>query len=346
MKTRNLRGDILRLFSNRGLFSLSMLFLLLFLGACSDDEDYGRKEFLIISETVDKEPTQDVYCKIEGGKDTLYIFSNVEYKYFFQSDNEDSEWVKIVSSDYLSDIGATRLILDIQPIGEDLLKRTGTMSFASSENYLGKFIPFNQGFATRLKEDFSWLKYGSDNPLETDKETGLEAWTETQTKNGWKTTISIDEASRCFGKNGYVKLGDESLGADLISPFTNGIINDTILYLSFDAVAFTSEDGVKDKNKLTVNIIGGGTFADGTSSVEIPLNYYDISDENLVETMWKDSRNRLFIVNGKDSPFTGDTRIQFITGESIESGGGNRVFIDNVNLFIVDENSYYLLDQQ
>lgn len=347
MKTPILKRQFPVLFF-RGFVSVlcAVSFLLIF-GSCDDDKDYSRKEFLIVSESIEKEATQGVYCKIEGGKDTLYVFSNVEYEFFFQTSDKDEEWIKVLSSDYLSDLSATRLILEINPRGDDLLKRTGVLSFSSEENYLGQFVAFNQGFAHRLHDDFTWLKYGTNSPFDTSKETLMKDWSDAQKEYGWQSDIieGLDNAL-CYGKNGYLKLGDEFNGANLISPYTNGVITDTVLLLTFNAVAFISEEGIKDNNKLTVDILDGGLFTDGTNTCNIDLNYYDYADRNLASNMWNNTEYRMYIVNTKKSPFTGDTRVQFKTDEDIAVAGRNRIFIDNVTLFIIDRNSYYLADYE
>ncbi|NDV78737.1 hypothetical protein [Dysgonomonas sp. 511] len=323
------------------MFSFSLLFI-----SCDDDKEYGRGEFLIVSETKEKEATSGVYCKIEGGEDTLYVFSNVDYKLFFQTADKDEEWIKVLSSDYLSDIQATRIILEVSPRGDDLVKRTGVMSFSSEENFLGQFVSFNQGFNTRLKEDFTWLRYGTASPFDESKETLIENWTDVQKAYGWKSTTADGNTSAyCYGKSGYVKLGQTFSGADLISPYTNGVIKDTILMLSFDAVAYVSEMGVKDNNTLTVNILDGGEFVDGTTSKTIDIGYYDHTNRDVPGTMWNDARYHMLIVSRESNLFTGDTRVQFVTGNDITTGTLNRMFIDNVSLYIIDEKSYYLAEE-
>lgn len=315
--------------------------------ACDDDKDYSRSEFLIVSESTEQIPTPNVYCKIEGGEDTLYVFSNVEYKYFFQTDDKDDKWVKILKSDYLPELKATRLIIEIEPRGDNLEKRTGTLSFSSKENFFGQFIPFNQGFSHRLNENFSWLKYGTNSPFDISKETLIKNWTNAQIEYGWKSTIENGYNNAfCYGKNGYIKLGTDILGADLITPYISTIVKDTVLLLTFDAVAFTSENGIKDNNKLTVNILDGGVFPDGSTSKKIDLGYYDHTDKNITSSMWNNAEHKLFIMSDKEKPLTGSTRVQFVTGTDIVSGQNNRLFIDNINLFIVDWRSHYLIEKQ
>lgn len=324
-----------------------VLFALVFMQAlvsCDDDKSYERKEFLIVSESVEKNPVKNVYCKVEGGRDTLYVFSNVEYKYLFETDDEEEEWVRIVSSDYLPEIEATRLIFEINPRGDDYLMRTGTLSVASQENYIGQFIPFNQGFNTRLSEDFSWLKYGTANPFDMDKDTPIKSWSDAQVKYGWQSTGDENKNAFCYGKNGYVRLGKEDMGADLISPYTNGIANDTILLLTFNAVSFVAETGEKDNNKLTVSILDGGVFASGKNTTNIELEYYDHTDPDLDVNMWNGTKHHIYIKNDESNPLTGNTRIRFITGTDVASGARNRLFIDNINLFIIDGKSHYLAE--
>lgn len=317
--------------------------------ACDDEEVGSRSDFVVISETPEKTPLASLFCKIEGGLDTLYVFSNVEYEMFFQTAVKGEDWIKVVASDYQSDIQAVRLILDIAPVDKTFEKRTGTLSFVAKEQYLGQFLPVNQGFNTHYGSNFSWLSYGEQtgNPYVTDKEAIFDKWSPAQKGYNWTSTyaLELDSTAFCYGLYGYVKLGNDTVGGDLISPFSaNTIVRDTLLILSFDAVAFTSIEGVQDNNKLTVQLQNGGVFSDGTTSRVLDLGHIDHTSKNPGKDMWIDARYNFVIKNTPEKPFTADMKVRFATGDhqTIPSSGGNRVFMDNIYLYRLDANSYYL----
>jgi hypothetical protein len=335
-----------RHYSGKTILSCMLLATLTLFAACKDDEVEGRSDFLTVSQTTEKTDIPSVYCGIEGGESVLYVFSNVAFESFFQTSDKDDEWVSIVSSDYLADIGATRLTLKINPLEGTLLKRTGTFSFVSKERYLGKFLPFSQGFITRMTDDFKWLAYGSANTGPYDAtEKIIGEWTATQKATGWDATYLLEKDSTafCYGRMGYVRLGNDTIGGDLISPyFPIAVAKDTMLIVSFNAVAYTSETGVTDNNRLTVEIQNGGVFSNGETSTTLELGHIDPNAKNLATAMWDNSTHNLLIKRTDANPFTGDMKIRFVTGDNILTSGGNRVFLDNISLYVVDRNSYYL----
>ena len=317
--------------------------------SCDDKKEYSRSDYLIISETKRKEDiTSKIFCNISGGLDTLYVFSNVEYEVFFQSDEED--WVKIISEEHMSDLGATRLIIEINPMGDfDYRRRTSSLSFSSKENYLGQFISLVQGFNTRLDETFSWLRYGMADPLDEQRETLIGNWSVSEKENEWTASdLFHDGIAYTYGKNGYVKLGSETKIGDLVTPYLTGMANDSVLLVSLDAIAYISPLNVKDNNRLTVNILSGGQFQDKSTSKTFELNYYDPVDDDLVLNMWKDGHIEFYVISDLDNPISGTTRFQFIAGdgEPVDPEadyGQSRVFIDNVAIYVVNEDYYYLV---
>jgi hypothetical protein len=317
--------------------------------SCKNDEVDGRKDFIIVSETPEKTAVSSIYCPIEGGQITLYVFSNVDYKWFFQTSDADDQWVSVVSSNYLSDIGATQLTLQIMPLKGTFMRRTGTFSFTSEEHFLGAFPVLVQGFNTCMAENFDWLAY-SGTPFVEGRL--INEWSAQQKDFGWTSTVieAKNSTAFCYGKLGYVKLGNDTIGGDLISPFSqNSITKDTLLILSFNAVAFTSESGDEDNNLLTVQVLDGGIFSNGETSLTLELGNVDPNAKNLTTAMWDNSRQSLFIKITSDRPFTADMKIRFITGngvteDDILASARNRVFIDNVTLYIVDRKSHYLAE--
>jgi len=317
-----------------------MLFIPLLI-SCSQEENLDRKEYVIFSDTTEKEPLTSVYCNVEGGTKTFYIYSNVNFDYFFRTKDGNEDWIKILSADYVEDLGATRLVLEISPI-TSFEKRTATLTLSSKENYLGQFIVFSQGFKSLFLDNFEWLGYGTSSPFENDKEVLIAKWTENQKIKGWSSSFAeAKDTAFCYGKNGYVRLGTEKIGADLLIPYVSGLSNEKVFLCSFNAVAYTSNIGVKDVSKLTLKIEGGGAFSTGGTTKTIDLGNYDYEDLNLFSSMWNNSAYTCYVVSAEGNTITSNTRIRFITGESI-SQPAQRVFIDNVALYSIDEESYYL----
>ena len=134
--------------------------------------------------------------------------------------------------------------------------------------------------------------------------------------------------------------------ADLITPYITDIVRDSVLLVSFDAVAYVADDGAKDNNKLTINILNGGEFADThTTTKTIELNYYDPLDEDILHTMWSKGRHDFYVVSPPERPITANTKIQIIGGDYILTTGNNRVFVDNFYVYRLDNVYYYLLEE-
>src|SRR5690606_26655434 len=93
--------------------------------ACGKDNEENMQSALTVSIS---EHQADVITKldlaIEGGKDTLYVFSSSDINLSFQT-AELEEWVTIYKSEYLSEINATRVILEVQPLIEGFAIRSG-----------------------------------------------------------------------------------------------------------------------------------------------------------------------------------------------------------------------------
>ncbi len=233
---------------------------------------------------------------------------------------------------------------------KDYKRRIATVSITSPEVDYGRFINIRQGFTTRLGEDFEWLKYGSStaSPNVTTNEKLIGDWTEAQKEYQWSSTIAKEEdKAYCYGKFGFIRLGDDQgHGADLITPYITDIVRDSVLLVSFDAVAYTEEDGTKDNNKLVINILNGGEFADThTTTKTIDLDYYDPLDPDVLTTMWNKGRHNFYVVSPPERPVTANTKFQIIGGDYTLTTGNNRVFVDNFYVYRLDDVYYYLLDE-
>ena len=166
----------------KGLWLLLFCVLLTAVPSCKDDDDLLRKDFLIVSDSLTREPVSAINCRVEEGRDTLYVHANVPYEMFFQTSDEESDWLTYENKGFNAEAKADMIILSYKPMGEFYKRRSGTLSFTSSDKYLGAFVTVNQGFGTLLCEDFSWLNYGYDYPWDAEDERRIDKWTTTQKK--------------------------------------------------------------------------------------------------------------------------------------------------------------------
>ena len=192
-----------------------------------------------------------------------------------------------------------------------------------------------QGFPKYTKDyegNFDRLKYGSAEPLETRGETPIDSWTADQKKMGLESTpVQEGGTAYCYGKNGYVKLGDEDgHGANLLTPYDPAIRNDTAAMVRFNAIAYAAADGTKDNDELTVRITGGGQFADGTTEKTVRVGHLDPTAEELPTAMWENSQQEFIIFSHPKNPFTSNTRVELMAGKYEMESGNTRIFIDNL----------------
>lgn len=331
-----------------------------------DDSEEGRNEFISVShvdrqtgEKIEMKPDEAINIPPKAGELSIFVKTNTDYSVLIQSKvpaNEQEkeevveDWLKAEKVGRNETTGEDEWHLAWEAQTKDYKRRIATVSITSPGVDYGKFINIRQGFTTRLGEDFEWLKYGSStaSPNVTTNEKLISDWTEAQKEYNWSSTIG-KEASKayCYGKFGFIRLGDnQGHGADLITPYITDIVRDSVLLVSFDAVAYVADDGTKDNNKLTINILNGGEFADThTATKTIDLNYYDPLDEDILHTMWSKGRHDFYVVSPPERPITANTKIQIIGGDYILTTGNNRVFVDNFYVYRLDNVYYYLLEE-
>lgn len=306
--------------------------------ACDDDKDYSRREHIEWSDSPDfTERFDALNCLVNGEEGSIYIKSNVEYTARFETDEEEEapDWFRVVKIERGIRPGIDELKIEVDPHPGTYKMRKGCLSLLTDAEYLNEFIPVTQGFTPRVEGDFDFLKYGSGNPLETRGEIPIAEWSTEQKDKGWESTpAEADGTAYCYGKNGYIKLGDEAgHGANLLSPYKPDIRADTAAMVRFNAIAYAAPDGTKDNNKLTVTITGGGQFLDGTTSKTVMLNHFDPAAEELATAMWKESQQEFIIVSHPKNLFTSNTRVELMAGDRVMPSGNSRVFIDNFYIF-------------
>lgn len=313
---------------------IGVLFLLMPALVCSCRKDTGevlRKEYIDFYKNADdEEPSKIVSVTVLGGQATFTVRSNVEFTASWQ-DDLNKPWAAVESLEKKSDdIYELTLSFDPRATSPYYTRRTGTLLLSAPSEQLGCFVTVNQGLLTPVASDFSWSKYGTNDPRKLDG-TVYSQWINNDKNRGW--VLSADEA--VYGKNGFLLLGDETgKGGSICSPFYEGIRKDSLAVVSFRAVAFTDKEGVKDGNKFTVEIIDGGVFRDnGSTSMDLEAPYADITASNYPANFWDGSDFLLGIISSDKNPFTGNTRIRISSGSA---SSPNRVFIDNFYIRRID----------
>lgn len=317
---------------------MGLLGVLVNVSSCDrNDPNAERNEYIQVFQTQDQEEPLTTYSVgVLGGEFSFYVKSNVEFSAAWQ-DDASSPWASVKD---VKDNGGGNYVVTLQVSPRSTYayytRRTGTLMLTSPENMLGTFVTVNQGLYARLSSDFSWSKYGSADPRRDDG-TAFSSWSQTNLDRGWGSTkIEGTDGPYLYGKNGYLLLGDAAgHGADLLTPYVNDMVSDSLAVLSFRAVAYTDLEGNKDANKLSIEIIGGGVLrgTDNTTAtrLDIDLPYYDMNDESFPNSMWNGSDFLIGLESTAASPLSGNTRIRFTAGDmSGAAGTPNRVFIDNV----------------
>lgn len=305
--------------------------------ACEETADLSRKDFLVVSDTLAKRAiTKPVDLRLDANKDSLYVYSNVEFSVEFITDDDDQQWITLEDKGYDVKAGADLYLVHYKAKEGSYAYRYGTINFTHPESYLGQFVKVRQGMKSHVHEDFSWLLYGSADPYDTATEKAIGDWSTSQKEKGWT-------GEGVYGKNGFLHLGNESEGGHLVTPQVSEINRDSIFMVRFDAVAYYGENGIKDDNLLTVSVINGGVFLDGTTVKEVrPVffdNMKDYSEPDI--SIWDtEDTNFIFYFTGSDTnKITQMTQIKFEV-----SVGDNRVFLDNIAIHALDEATYYLVE--
>ncbi len=300
--------------------------------SCNKDEGKGGLiDGIKISETESfDDKVGQIMWRAEGGLDTLYAISNSALKLSFET-NEVKDWVKVEKVEAIPGTNKSRIILNVEPMEKTYKKRVGVLNLNNNDVYSGVFIRLNQGYNTRVEENFAWLKYGVGSPLDLSKATAMAQWTTAQKQIGWTSS----NTATALGMNGYMLLGTAEVGGDLSSPIFPGLEKDSLLLLTFDAIGYVSKDGIKDKDKVTIKL-NGAEFEDGQSSKTITLGYYDYQSALLLNNMWEGARFSFVVKKPSLNPTSSTIQLQFVSGEDKEQPA-NRFFIDNINLYITDQ---------
>ena len=291
---------------SRGLAGAALIAATIGITSCETHSNSDRNESIkVYADPIAKEPIDAGIVGVKGGLAKLYVDANIDFVATWE-DDAATPWAKVV--DYSSTDPQTGLrVITLKAnrrstTSSYYTRRTGMLILAAS-----------------------------------DGETPIDNWTTAQKNLGFtSTTIEGEEVAHCYGKNGYLKLGDDKgHGADLISPYTNTLRSDSLLMVSFRAVAFTDYmTGARDDNKITVEVLGGGVIRDFAQSekttIDLEAGYYDISSEEFPEDMWEGHDFLVFVAGTKANPITANTRVRIICGSLTQtSANNNRIYLDN-----------------
>ena len=306
--------------------------------ACEKSPDLSRKEYLMVCDSVGgKVISLPLSFRLDDNKDTLYVYSNVDYAVEFITDDADQQWITLENKGRDAKSGADIYFVHYKERGYDYLYRYGTINFTYPSAYLGQFVKVRQGMKSLVHDGFEWLLYGTADPYDTAAEKAIGDWSATQKEKGWT-------GSGVYGKNGFLRLGTDTAGGNLVTPQVSDINRDSIYMVRFDAVAYCGENGVKDGNTLSVSVINGGEFLDGTLEKEIKPAFFD-STKDYSEpgnSIWNTGVSNTFFLY---FTWTETNKITQLTQIKFEvKGGENRVFLYNIAIHALDEATYYLVE--
>lgn len=327
----------------RDIACLALLITPALFSSCEKEKNFDRSEYIAVYSAQDvEEELDEIHVGVRGGTEKIYVDSNIDFIATWE-DADSSPWLTITDYSTIDPQSGLRVItMEVKRRTENscyYTRRTGMLILSASDGSLNynRILPVHQGAMARVSSDFSYLKYGKEDPRFSDDEVPIDQWTAAQKEYGFTSTvIEGEEFSHCYGKNGYVKLGDDKgHGADLISPFQNDLRVDSLLMVSFKAVAYTDfYTGAKDNNKITVEVLDGGVIADfsesGETSMDLEVPYYDFSNEEFPDSMWDGTDFLVFIKSTDLNPITVNTRVRISCGSFGQPATENsRIFIDN-----------------
>ena len=211
---------------SRGLAGAALIAAAIGITSCETHSNSDRNESIkVYADPIAKEPIDAGIVGVKGGLAKLYVDANIDFVATWE-DDAATPWAKVV--DYSSTDPQTGLrVITLKAnrrstTSSYYTRRTGMLILAASDGELNynRIIPIHQGSTARVSNNFATLKYGKTDPRFTDGETPIDNWTTAQKNLGFtSTTIEGEEVAHCYGKNGYLKLGDDKgQGDDLISP--------------------------------------------------------------------------------------------------------------------------------
>lgn len=276
------------------------------------------------------EPLKEFCVNVLEGTAELYIKTGVKDFNVFWQDAASSPWLKVISCDKTDDPSVWKVVLDCNNRSEGVLytRRTGTLSVSKPEVNLGFFMPVHQGAIERTGADFTDFKFGSWLPADVSGEKSISEWSNALLNKGFSSELSSDKKTFCYGRYGYLKIGDEKGNkGNLITPTNSLHRYDSLLMVSFKAASFPGDD-----RSFNVEVVGGGVIRDFAEEERkcMTLETVDIvTDAVTQEGLWEPETNFIvFIESVPSSPVGVNTCLKITSGAS-GTGTGSRLFIDD-----------------
>ena len=321
----------------------------LFTVSCEQPENSVRSESIEVYVDLDERESVDAASVlVVGGLHQFYVKANVAFTASWE-DGDSSPWATIVGEPTVDpETGLKVITLDVKRRNKTpyYTRRTGTLILQANDEGLNynKYVKVHQGSTARVSSDFAWSKYGSSDPR-LDDGVAIDNWTDALKQKGFRSTTIVGEpVAHLYGKNGFVQLGDAAgHGADMYSPFASDLRYDSLLMVSFRAVAHTDyKTGAKDGNKFTVEVVGGGVIADfaeeGVTKIELEAKNFDPASELFPNDMWDATEFMVFVVGTEDNPLTVNTTIRIVSGSlDTPTATPNRLYVDNFYIRRVTE---------
>lgn len=346
--------------------------LLLAFVSCGKNAGNGEREDIIkVYEHPDSlRAMERSWVSVRGGTYTYYVRSAEPFEVKWQDSGDG--WGTVGTPQKAGD-GLWKVDFTAKPLssrtlqkGETLYsRRFGVIMFTHAARYLGCFLMVEQGMDVRRYDDFAAMN-GCAEPNATYADLRIDRWTASQTGLGYTSTVinPADSVAYVYSKDGYIKLGsDDGYGADFITPSIPAIQDDTLLVLSFNAVAQSGatlpdfQGGTEpitpmrvrravpsgeltDSTCLTVRVEGGGFIRDviateGTSITFTDVPAYDTASPGYPGDIFEGARFLVFIEGTERNPISVNTRIHFEAGDmsGAQMPRCNRIFLDDICIY-------------
>ena len=305
--------------------------------SCSQEKEVSTREnkltFNALADCSD-EPLAEAAVGVLAGTRTLYLKSSFDKEPDrFWQDAATWPWGSIQEFEPTGANGVYKVTLaypDRYP-GVWYARRVGTLSAVVPGEDFGVFLPVRQGAAERVNEDFSAWTYGSTDPWSEVSDTPLDKWTTALKDKVFSSEpVGSDTLGRCYGRVGYIRLGDKDAHrGSVLTPRNDSFCYDTLLMVSFRAAAFKEKVGAKDDNRFRVEVTGGGFIRDYAETEQTWIEFEAPYIANQDDFFGPDSWFLVFVADSDANPMTSTTRIKITSGTDATEGCA-RLYLDDI----------------
>ncbi|MGE8290895.1 MAG: BACON domain-containing protein [Sphingobacterium sp.] len=290
--------------------------------------------------TTDQGQVKDPYLKIDGISNRLEVLeAGITGQYILRATGkwkvaleDESAWVKVAP---MEGEGDTPITITVDK-NTDIERSANVLLFLDDVQQASPLTVYQKGVKLQvegdvvLKEDFSWLTYGSEIFNTTTGETRIALWNAEELAKGWTSTINTTEGggnyASIYARPGFVKLGRTNYGGDLISPKLTNIQRTKNLLVTFKAVRYAAGDHYL----LNVGVKGPGTVS--VSQFNVLNVATPNSNLESCRAAWQaPEATYSFVVTGA----TAETQIWLLGGAFDQRAGNwpatvNRIFVDDI----------------